>query len=168
MEAHTVFPTWREHAIPQKNPSTGCIPWGYEILLRAACVNGIDFGTFQDEFDFKERNNFGVVAKAVHDRYPTVHFEHKDFEHGKDKLEFVERRLSRGQPSLVSIALEGLNANRRGWHIMPVVDASRDELVLLVSLGEDGKANLLRLPKLRFVQIHNDFAGGTDVAFLNK
>jgi hypothetical protein len=164
--AESVFPTWREHAIPQKNPRTGCIPWGYEILLRAAGTKGVDFGAFQDEFDFKERNHFRVVAEAVQKRYPSVRFGHQNFEHGKDKLVFVEARLAHRQPTLVSIALKGLNPKLNGWHIMPVVDASRDELVLLVSLGEDGKANILRLPKARFVQIHDEFEGGNDVAFL--
>ena len=47
----SVFPEWEKYAVPQRRQLSGCIPTGYEMLLRAAEVPDIDFDTFQDEFD---------------------------------------------------------------------------------------------------------------------
>jgi hypothetical protein len=47
----TVFPDWQKYAVPQRYPLTGCIPTGYEIILRARGIDGIDYTTFQERFD---------------------------------------------------------------------------------------------------------------------
>jgi hypothetical protein len=166
LEVHAdSLPPWLRDAVHQKNRNTGCIPWGYELLLRAARTPGIDFETFQDDFDLKEHNNFASVAKAVQSRYPWVDIDYVDFRRGAEKLTFVEQRLSAGKPTLASIALQGLNPSNRGWHIMPIIAATNEDLLLLMGI-DDGRPNILRLSKTRFVQIHDQFPGGSDVAFL--
>jgi hypothetical protein len=81
----SVFPDWRRFAIPQRRGMTGCIPTGYEMILRAAGAQGIDFDTFQDDFDLEKDlpltapriNDFGSVAEAVRKKYPSVVFTYR-------------------------------------------------------------------------------------------
>src|SRR5687768_10867043 len=62
----SVFPDWQLFAVRQRNPY-GCIATSYEMILRAAGAQGIDFATFQEDFDLdlgwrqgiEPRNNFG-------------------------------------------------------------------------------------------------------------
>jgi len=51
------FPDWGKYVISQRRPRTGCIPTGYEILIRAAGIPGIDMNTFQDDFDLDKNKN---------------------------------------------------------------------------------------------------------------
>lgn len=170
----SVFPDWRKFAVPQKRPDSGCIPTGYEFILRAAGAKGIDWSTFQDEFDLDRerqdgepfRNNFKTVASAVAARYPHVSFQVVEFAsgHGHEKLQFIEQHVSRREPLLISLALAPFG--QVGWHIMPVVDMDGSKLVLLHSMQPDSQPRIMRLPKAELVRIHNEFDGGNDVAFL--
>lgn len=173
----SIFPEWRSFAVPQRRLKTGCIPTGYEMILRAAHVSGIEFASFQDDFDLDKdsptggpyRNNFKSVAASIQAKYPRVCFEAVRFDHGKggDKLIFVEQHLQQKSPLLISLALEPF-----GWpghyHIMPVVDIDDDTLTLLVIMKPDGNPELLPLAKQKFVQIHDSHQGGDDVAYLKS
>lgn len=172
----SAFPDWQSVAVPQRHTTTGCIPWSFEIIIRAAGVPGIDYSTFQEDFDLDRnrpagslpQNNFGSVAQAVSAKYASVRFTQRSFAAGADKLAFVEERIQKHQPTVVSIALEGLtNGASRDWHIMPVVDSDADHLVLLHAVTTSGQATVLRLPKAEFVRIHDNFQGGHEVAFLD-
>jgi len=168
------FPEWEKFAVQQRF-KTGCIPTGYEMLLRAAGAQGIDFETFQDEFDLdkskkpmeRPKNDFVSVADAVRKKYPGVNFKRKCFPQGEGakKLEFVEDRIAKKWPVLVSIALKPFG-KPGGYHIMPVVDATDGELTLLYKVESNGKKRTFRLRKGDFVQIHDTYQGGDDVAWL--
>ena len=78
----SVFPGWRRFAVHQRRAHSGWFPTCYEMLLRAAGVEGIDYRTFQDEFDLdinlgrdqtQPPNNSVSVAQAVNEKYPHVH-----------------------------------------------------------------------------------------------
>jgi len=43
----SAFPNWKKFAVVQRRPNSGCIPTGYEMLLRAAKIDNIDYDTFQ-------------------------------------------------------------------------------------------------------------------------
>lgn len=172
----STFPDWQKFAVPQLLPLTGCIPWSFEILFRAAGAQGVDFATFQADFDLDDnrpagtppRNDFGSVGQAVTNRYPSVRFVQRSFVAGADKLAFVEERIRRRQPTVLSLSLDGLTAGGlKGWHIMPVVDADEEHLFLLHSVAPDGKPNVCKLPRVFLVSVHDNFAGGQDVAFLD-
>lgn len=47
----SVFPNWQNFAVHQRRSRSGCIPTGYEMILRAAAADGVDFAKFQDDFD---------------------------------------------------------------------------------------------------------------------
>jgi hypothetical protein len=170
----SAFPDWKRYAVRQRRALSGCVPTGYEILLRAAGVEGIDLDSFQDDFDLDQdlvmgmqpRNNFESVADAVRAKYPRLNFRRLGFKTGSEKLAFVEARIAQQQPVLVSLSLAGVQAGGGGWHIMPVVDASDDDLTLLNRILPDGRREVLRVPKSEFVRIHDTYPGGDDVAYL--
>jgi hypothetical protein len=138
--------------------------------------NSVDFITFQDEFDLdkdsqlgdRPRNSFESVARAVQAKYPEVRFTRRAFVkgEGQKKLEAVQIMISRQQPVLISLALAPFKG--KGWHIMPVVDSSADELTLLWGVDEAGTPQTRLLAKKDLVSIHENFDGGDDIAYLDK
>jgi len=162
----TVFPDWQKYAVRQRQELTGCIPTGYEILLRAAGVSGVNFNTFQEDFDLEYqktgRNDFHSVLASVTSKYPHVTIEIEAFTKGSEKLKFVESQLARRIPTLVSVSWGTGN----GWHIMPVVDADTDHLILLHDIDLIGKPNTIRITKSDFEYTHDNLPGGEEVAFI--
>lgn len=171
----SVFPDWEQYAVPQRRPRSGCIPTGYEMLVRAAKVSDVDLETFQDEFDLdKDRlpndqpaNNFESVADAIRRKYPHVQFRRIRFPHGCgfDKLKFIEEQITSKKPMLISLSLSPFGGS--GWHIMPVVDATENDLILLEHMALDGSKKVIKLSKSDLVRIHDEFEGGNDVAYLD-
>lgn len=167
----SVFPGWQQFAVHQRRPQSGCIPTGYEMILRSVGAQNVNLATFQDDFDLDRnlkdgetpRNNFESVADAVRKKYSDVCFRRVGFDQGSEELEFVEKRLANRQPVLVSIANKPFGG--QGWHIMPVVDATDNELVLLKAVDADGTPETCVLWKEQFVRIHDNYEGGDDVAY---
>jgi hypothetical protein len=173
--ASSAFPDWKRFAVRQRRPLSGCIPTGYEMPLRAANVQSVDLVSFQDEFDLDQdiaegvppRNNFDSVADAVRAKYPHLIFKSVSFAAGADKLAFLGELIAAQQlPVLVSLFMAAIFEGGGGWHIMPVVEASDDELTLLHSVLPDGRCQVLRVPKSELVRIHDEFPGGKEVAYL--
>jgi hypothetical protein len=144
------------------------------MLIRAAGAVGIDYTTFQDEFDLdinlgsgqsEPRNNFGSVRDAVQAKYPHVRFEETSFPTGAEKIAFIDARLAKHQPVLVSIR-QVESGQPRGWHVMPVVDATDDSYLLLDVVHRDGTPRTRWMTKREVEHIHDNFEGGKEVAFL--
>lgn len=169
-----IFPGWEKYAVRQKRPESGCIPTGYEMLLRAAEVEKINFDSFQDEFDLDKdrkpgempRNDFVSVANLLHQKYPSVIINIRTFPSGEEKLKFIENCLSNHRLVLISLSLAPFGQS--GWHIMPVVDANQENLLLLNGVDENGKLDLKSFRKVDIVNIHNNHPGGNDVAYLES
>jgi hypothetical protein len=146
------------------------------MILRAAGAHGIDLDAFQDDFDLEKDlpedaprvNHFDTVAKAVKAKYPRVVFAHKAFpkNDGAAKLAFIESQLAARRPVLVSI--NNVIFGEGGWHIMPVVDADADNLILLGTVTADGRHVLVNLPKAVLVAVHEQCPGGEEVAWLES
>jgi hypothetical protein len=176
----SAFPNWQQYIVTQKRSATGCIPTGYEVILRAANCEGVNFETFQDEFDLDKdlnsgeqpQNNFESVAQAIQAKYPDVRFKHVGFPkgEGQKKLVLVEELIRQRLPVLVSLSRALLSPpyGGGGWHIMPVVDASNDSLTLLWSVDENSAPHTITLRKSDFVAIHEKCRGGDDIAFLER
>ncbi|MEX1028168.1 MAG: hypothetical protein WD049_09215 [Candidatus Paceibacterota bacterium] len=173
--AMSAFPNWQDHAVHQRRQQTGCIPTGYEMILRAAGAEGVDLDSFQDDFDLdinlgrgqvEPKNHFGSVASEVHRKYPWVEFDWKQFGTGHDKVAFIDEHLAKKQPVLISLALSSFGG--RGWHIMPVVDATDAQYLLLEYVGSDGRVRTRWIDKLEVARIHDEYDGGCEVAFLSK
>jgi hypothetical protein len=167
----SAFPNWHKYVVHQKREETGCIPTAYEILLRAASVPNIDFSTFQDDFDLDKaggapKNHFNSVADAIKVKYPQIKFCCESFpkREGGRKLARIEEFIGNQQPVIVSLANAAYGG--RGWHSMVVVDATSSELRLLKYVDLDGIITIKTIPKLEIVAIHDSFAGGDEIAYL--
>ncbi len=171
----SAFPNWHRFAVPQRRLATGCIPTGYEFLARAAQIPDIDFASFQDDFDLdkdkdfaagdKPENHFNSVANAVQKKYSQLVFECITFDTGAKKVQFINEQIARQHPVLLSLAMQPLNGN--GWHIMSVVDSDNDNFTLLLVMTPDGKLNTMTINMQCVASIHDNYAGGVEVAFLN-
>lgn len=167
----SVFPDWQKYAVHQRRPKTGCIPTCYEIILRAAGVTGIAYESFQDDFDLDQdggapRNNFESVAEEIHKKYPFVEFACDSFAKGDGdkKLARIEDFIARLRPVIVSLANAPFGG--RGWHIMVVVDATKDALTLLQYVDQNGAATATIISKKDLIHIHNEYPGGDEIAYL--
>lgn len=140
----SVFPNWKKYIVSQRNPKTGCIPWIYEILLRAENVKNVNFETFQGDFDLdknlefgqESRNHFSTVSDIVKKRYPHIEFVRREFLKGQgfEKVRFIENFLK--QQRLIAISLT--KNHNGGWHIMPVVDIDEYHFYLLNRFDSNG------------------------------
>lgn len=169
----SVFPDWKTFAVHQRRHRSGCIPTGYEMILRSVEAKGVDFATFQDDFDLdinlgnsqtQPRNDFGSVAAAVKKKYPWISFEQKSFGSGAEKIAFIDSVLAFKKPLLISLAMKPFGG--LGWHIMPVVDATTDQYLLLEFVERDGTPKTRWIDKYVMSNVHDQFDGGKEVAFL--
>jgi hypothetical protein len=167
----SAFPDWQKYAVHQRRPKTGCIPTCYEIILRAAGVIEIAYESFQDDFDLDQhggapRNNFESVADEIHRKYPFVEFACDSFAKGDgaEKLARIEYFIGHRRPVIVSLANAPFGG--RGWHIMVVVDATKEALTLLEYVDRNGMAMTVTISKEDLVRIHNEYPGGKEIAYL--
>jgi hypothetical protein len=68
----SAFPDWQGCIVKQKRRETGCIPTGYEMILRAAGINHVTFDTFQDEFDLDKNLKPGIRLEITSSPLPTL------------------------------------------------------------------------------------------------
>lgn len=156
-----------QYAVPQRHSQTGCIPTGYEFLLRSGGIAGIDFSNFQEDFDLQLSNsgdnNFHAIKDAVILRYPQVRIEIESFQSGIEKTQRIDELLTANKPSLISLTL----FQTGGWHIMPVLGRTATTYHLLHQLRQDGIAEIQNILISDIVYRHDNWPGGNDIAFLN-
>lgn len=169
------FQNWANYAVIQRRSTSGCIPTCYEMLLRAAGATGIDFQSFQDDFDLDKdleknggspRNHFDSVAQMVGKRYPNVMFGWQTFkkENGLEKAKKIGELLSEGKLPLLSLALSPQGA----WHIMPVIEINESYLLLFHHAEVNGVIVLVRLDLQEMIRRHGSWPGGVEIAYLEK
>ena len=164
---------WERSATIQKNPDTGCIPTGYEFLLKMARTEKIDFDSFQEDFDlikkFNDSNaaNFSSVAYEIKKVYPFINISILSYEknEGQKKLNKIIELIDQGQPVLISLCINEFS-DQKGWHIMPVIGVMDDELWLLTGNRTNGISEQFHINFSKFVYIHENYPGGNDIAFL--
>ena len=127
-------------------------------------MKGIEYDTFQDDFDLGAANHFSPVADAITKRYPHVTVQCREFTTGKEKLALVEDCLSRKEITIVSLA--NTADGRGGWHIMPIVDADETRLYLFNYMDADGNIDVTPIDKTEFVKRHDEWERGKEIAFL--
>lgn len=173
----STFPNWQSHAVHQRRPLSGCIPTGYEFLLRVAGVDYVNFDTFQDDFDLDKdlissgnsRNNFESVAHIINLRYPKICFKRIIFPRGQgaEKLLFIQNYVDNQKPILISLNM-GPVLRIPGCHIMPVIEIDDENLSLLYNVTEKRISEVLQLKRSDVISIHDNYNGGDDVAFLEE
>ena len=160
---------WRNSAVIQKR-RTGCIPTGYEFLLRMANISGINYNSFQDEFDLNMKNmngNFNSVATAIKNVYPSINIKINTYNKGagQEKLNKILEIFNLNQPVLASVNQHELTGGD-DCHIMPVIGIWNDSLLLLESYSPNSMAILFDFPFTKFIEIHQRYPGGDDIAYL--
>jgi hypothetical protein len=157
---------WKDIVVPQRY-DTGCIPTGYEWMIRYLGIEGVNLGTFQDDFDLTRRNegdnSFVPIADKIKEKYPQVNIKISDFRSGADKIAFLKRLIEGDIPSIMSIAL----SNQGRWHIVPVV--SVDDTRVKVIWGANAKSNRVceySVPEIAFR--HDNWAGGKDISWIER
>ena len=150
---------WSKTLIPQRHES-GCVPTGYEWLIRYLKIQGVNLGTFQEEFDLGQENSFGSVSTKIRSVYPAINIKVESFTKGIDKVTRIKSLLEEQKPCLISLAL----GNGQGWHIMPVVRI--DETIQLIHhADEDGLCTWV-FPVAEIVWRHDNLQGGQDISWI--
>ena len=162
------LPDWDKCLIEQRDLERGCIPTGYEWMIRVAGIEDVNLETFQEDFNLEARgeggNNFDTIAEAVEERYSHVRIQRRSFESGEDKASFIRELVEKGGPCLLSLALgPGV-----GWHIMPVIYADGQKMELVWSFDEESGVKICKIPLDEVIRRHNDWQGGKDVAWLKQ
>lgn len=162
---------WEKHIVKQRDKDLGCIPTSYEWLIRMSGDCRVDFTGFQEEFNLERRsvapNNFISVGNAIESRFPFFHFRQEVFTDGKEKAKFLQEMILNQIPILVSLINQPAN---RGFHIMPVIeiDLSTDKILMVNGVTNKGIVLFHDVKSVdEFVNRHNRFQGGRDVAWLD-
>ncbi|MGA2768658.1 MAG: hypothetical protein ABSF24_10145 [Candidatus Bathyarchaeia archaeon] len=157
------LPNWEKIVVPQRH-GTGCVPTGYEWMLRYLGTKGVNFDTFQEDFDLQYsgegKNNFQDVARKVKTTYPDVNISIKSFDIGKEKLEFIATLVSNAVPCLLSVAKTPVGGD---WHIVPVVSID-DTSVKVIWTGNQ----TTMFAKTEIIHRHDNWPGGKDIAWIER
>jgi hypothetical protein len=164
---------WRGIVVRQRY-QTGCIPAGYEWIIRYLDIKGIDLETFQEDFDIQRRgegmNTFVTIAEKVRQRYPFLDIRVECFDQGIEKIRVMKSLIARDVPCLISLALHGFRTNEgqvieRGWHIMPVVSIG-DLRMKMIHKGTENGNDTLELTIEQVIRRHEDLEGGKDISWI--
>ena len=121
---------WSKTVVLQRHES-GCIPTGYEWLIRYLKIQGVNLESFQEDFDLGQDNSFDSVSAKIRSVYPAINIKVESFTKGIDKVNRIKSLLEEQKPCLISLAL----GNGQGWHIMPVVNIDETSIQLITSCG---------------------------------
>jgi hypothetical protein len=158
----TQLSNWNKTVVPQRH-ITGCVPTGYEWLIRYLNIQGVNLETFQEDFDLGQDNSFNSVAANIRRVHPAINIQTRIFTKGIDKVNRVKSLLEAQKPCLLSLAL----GEEQGWHIMPVVCI--DETTIEMIHDADAAGNhTWNLPITAIVWRHENLHGGNDVSWIDS
>jgi hypothetical protein len=152
---------WSKTLVLQRHES-GSIPAGYEWLIRYFKIQGVNLGTFQEDFDLGQCNSFDSVSAKIRSVYPTINIKVESFSKGIDKVNRIKSLLEEQKPCLISLAL----GNGQGWHIMPVVRI--DETIQLIHHADAEGNYTWVFPVAEIVWRHDSFQGGHDISWIEQ
>jgi hypothetical protein len=122
---------WEQIQVRQKDPKFGCIPAGYEWMIRFAGIKEVNLDTFQDDFNLQlsrvANNNFKTIADAIKKKYPLIDIKHKNFQNGSEKVKCIDELMKKQIPCLISLPLP-ISPSKISAHIMPVVKIDAEKL----------------------------------------
>jgi hypothetical protein len=156
---------WRNTLVMQENGQTGCIPVGYEWMIKYKNTEGVNFDTFQRDFDLGgDRNSFENVAREVMNCYPHITIHLRDFADGNEKVNFIQSLLEAGHPCLISYYF----VIRQTYHIMPVVyiNEQRLEAIDYVEQIDPPIIKIFVERRDEVIRSHSRYPGGKDIAWL--
>jgi hypothetical protein len=154
-------PDWAKFVVPQRKLATGCIPTGFEYLLRSAGVEGVDYAKFQEEFDLGAAvNDYATVAAAVCRKYPQVRFAGSAFKKSEEATRFVEESIDQGRPIVIAIRY-----NAGSCHIVPVLGYDERRIYFLQIVHADGTKDVRAIARWELARRDQEF-GQTQCAWL--
>jgi len=160
------LPHWENVVAPQKYEETGCIPAGYEWLIRYLDINKVNLNRFQDEFDLERshrgKNDFNSIAQEIMKKYRFIKIKTRDFPTGLEKLKFILELIERDVPCLLSLA----KTKAGGWHMVPVVKI--DEKIKVIWLKNSQKNETCEYSAGDIIRRHDEWKGGKDIAWIEK
>lgn len=159
---------WNKYLVSQRH-QLGCIPAGFEWMIRYAAIEYVELEKFQEDFNLQARgegeNNFESIVKAVSEQYPYIRFQYKIFATGEEKTEFIRYTNKREIPCLISLTLKqegGL------WHMMPVYYIDDGVIRVIHHVNPNEIAYLIQFPLREIIYRHNNWPGGKDVAWIDN
>lgn len=162
---------WEDVVVPQRH-DTGCVPTGYEWIIRYLGIESVNLETFQEDFDLGKSNNFVSVADEVKSRYSHVNIETCNFDQGIEKIRAIRRLIERDIPCLISLALADIQGTgvhtkiiHMGWHIMPIVCIDDQKIKMIHHADEKGN-HTWEFPIQEAIWRHNNLKGGKDIAWI--
>jgi hypothetical protein len=151
---------WNSFTVPQRH-ETGCIPTGYEWLIRYLNIRGVNFSNFQEDFDLGQANNFTNIAAKIEQIHPFIKIQVKTFAKGADKVERIKQLINEQTPCLMSLALGGGN----GWHIMPVVKVE-ETIIEMVHHAVANQNHIWSFQIRDIIWRHDNLPGGNDISWV--
>jgi hypothetical protein len=158
----TTLLNWNHIVVPQRQ-YTGCIPTGYEWLVRYLNIQGVNLGTFQKDFDLGQSNSFNSVAAKIRSKYPFISIQIQSFTKGIDKVKLVKSLIDGQTPCLISLAL----GKGKGWHIMPVVRID-DTIVEMIHHADANGNHTWKFPIRTIIWRHDNLQGGNDISWIDS
>lgn len=156
---------WKDIVVPQRHILTGCIPTGYEWMIRYLGIEGVDLETFQEDFDLELRsegsNSFRPIAEKIKEKYNHIDIETKGFQDGKKKIEAIKHLIQDDIPCLISMAKP-----YGGYHIAPVVYADDTKIKVVWEVDKAGNNQVVEFSTANIVQLHTQRQGGKDIAWI--
>jgi len=87
---------WRDVIVPQRY-ETGCVPTGYEWLIRYLGIERVELDTFQEDFDLQRvhqgMNSFASIADRIRSRYPFIDIHIVSFDQGLEKVRTMKNLI---------------------------------------------------------------------------
>jgi hypothetical protein len=151
---------WSKIIVMQRHES-GCVPTGYEWLIRYWKIQGVNLGTFQEDFDLGQGNSFDSVSAKIRSVYPTINIKVQSFTKGIDKVNRIKSLLEEQRPCLISLAL----GNGMCWHIRHVVCI--DETILLIHHSDENGHFTWSFSIAGIVWRHDNLPGGNDISWID-
>ncbi len=152
-----------EKIVVGQRQKLGCIPSGYEWMIRFAKIEDVDLDNFQEDFDLQEKglgnNSFIPIGDAIQKKYPQIKIEIKDFVYGQEKIEFIKNIILEQNPCLISVP------NGYGdYHVMPVIGFNDDSKVFyFYDPATDSKKET---EYKTILDMHSNNIGGHDIAWM--
>ena len=197
-EGCKMYRNWEIYVVHQRDEKDGCVPTGYEILLKAKEIE-FDDDKFQENVNCvlirNELNDFNNVANEIKKQYPDfenkhkISFEWKPFSEGEKKLKTIKELFDEDILTLVSLPNfkhsplyypneEGIEILKpvvkdsqiiEGCHIMPVIGVHKDYLLLFHYMNKEGIKTLTCVHNNDLVWIHDNTEGfANDIAYLRQ
>jgi hypothetical protein len=149
--------------VVQRNPFTGCIPAATEWILRYHGAEGINFDSFQEDFDRfvlrGENNNFETVKGDVAGAHPHVELEVERFPKGDgaQKVARMEQLMAEDKACVLPLFVPN------GFHAVPVIEV--DERIVRVRWMNHAanRDQTVTLPRAFVVNAHDKKNGGHEL-----